>query len=125
MDQKEITLDTPIQRGESTLNSLIIRSPKKAGHLRGLNTMDIVQMNVDTLIKLLPRITDLTEKEVNDMDPADLLKAGVVVVGAHSRRPTSLHRRPDGRDRHHRPLAAVRDGGHGDQRADGLAPTPR
>ncbi|GJC04144.1 phage tail assembly protein [Aeromonas hydrophila] len=81
MDQKEITLDTPIQRGESTLNSLIIRSPKKAGHLRGLNTMDIVQMNVDTLIKLLPRITDLTEKEVNDMDPADLLKAGVVVVG--------------------------------------------
>ena len=43
--------------------------------------MDIVQMNVDTLIKLLPRITDLTEKEVNDMDPADLLKAGVVVVG--------------------------------------------
>lgn len=81
MDQKEITLDTPIQRGESTLNSLIIRSPKKAGHLRGLNTMDIVQMNVDTLIKLLPRITELTEKEVNDMDPADLLKAGVVVVG--------------------------------------------
>ncbi|MFQ2550651.1 phage tail assembly protein [Aeromonas caviae] len=81
MEQKEITLDTPIQRGENTLNSLIIRSPKKAGHLRGLNTMDIVQMNVDTLIKLLPRITDLTEKEVNDMDPADLLKAGVVVVG--------------------------------------------
>lgn len=81
MEQKEITLDTPIQRGENTLNSLTIRSPKKAGHLRGLNTMDIVQMNVDTLIKLLPRITDLTEKEVNDMDPADLLKAGVVVVG--------------------------------------------
>ncbi|MFM4981508.1 phage tail assembly protein [Aeromonas caviae] len=81
MEQKEITLDTPIQRGENTLNSLIIRSPKKAGHLRGLNTMDIVQMNVDTLIKLLPRITDLTEKEVSDMDPADLLKAGVVVVG--------------------------------------------
>ena len=62
MEQKEITLDTPIQRGENTLNSLTIRSPKKAGHLRGLNTMDIVQMNVDTLIKLLPRITDLTEK---------------------------------------------------------------
>ncbi|WP_429053905.1 phage tail assembly protein [Aeromonas rivipollensis] len=81
MEQKEITLDTPIQRGENTLNSLTIRSPKKAGHLRGLNTMDIVQMNVDTLIKLLPRITDLTEKEVNDMDPADLFKAGVVVVG--------------------------------------------
>lgn len=81
MEQKEIILDTPIQRGETTISSLIVRSPKKAAHLRGLNTMDIVQMNVDTLIKLLPRITDLTEKEVGDMDPADLLKAGVVVVG--------------------------------------------
>ena len=80
MEQKEITLDTPIQRGENTLNSLTIRSPKKAGHLRGLNTMDIVQMNVDTLIKLLPRITDLTEKEVNDMDPADLLQLGSEVA---------------------------------------------
>ena len=81
MENKIITLDTPIQRGETPITELTIRSPKKAGHLRGLNTMDIVQMNVDTLIKLLPRITDLTEKEVNDMDPADLLKAGVVVVG--------------------------------------------
>ena len=81
MEQKEITLDTPIQRGETKLSSLIVRCPKKASHLRGLNTMDIVQMNVDTLIKLLPRITDLSETEVADMAPADLLQAGVVVVG--------------------------------------------
>ena len=81
MENKTITPDTPIQRGDTTITELTIRSPKKAGHLRGLNTMDIVQMNVDALIKLLPRITDLTEKEVNDMDPTDLLKAGVVVVG--------------------------------------------
>ncbi|HHQ4650003.1 TPA: phage tail assembly protein [Aeromonas hydrophila] len=81
MEQKEIILDTPLKRGETTQSSLVIRSPKKAGHLRGLNTMDIVQMNVDTLIKLLPRITDLSENEVADMAPADLLKAGVVVVG--------------------------------------------
>ena len=47
MEQKEIILDTPIQRGETTISSLIVRSPKKAAHLRGLNTMDIVQMNVD------------------------------------------------------------------------------
>ena len=31
----EITSTPRIQRGENTLNSLIIRSPKKAGHLRG------------------------------------------------------------------------------------------
>ena len=81
MENNIITLNTPIQRGDTTLTELTIRSPKKAAHLRGLNTMDIVQMNVDTLIKLLPRVTDLDEKEVMDMDPADLLKAGVVVVG--------------------------------------------
>lgn len=80
-NSQTITLDTPIKRGEKTINSLTIRSPKKAAHLRGLNTMDIVQMNVDTLIKLLPRITELNEQEVSDMDPADLLKAGVVIVG--------------------------------------------
>jgi len=38
-------------------------------------------MNVDTLIKLLPRVTELSESEVADMAPADLLQAGVVVVG--------------------------------------------
>lgn len=80
-NSQTIPLDTPIKRGENTINSLTIRSPKKAVHLRGLNTMDIVQMNVDTLIKLLPRITELNEQEVSDMDPADLLKAGVVIVG--------------------------------------------
>jgi len=81
MENKVITLTAPIQRGETTLTELTIRSPKKAGHLRGLNTMDIVQMNVDTLIKLLPRVTELSESEVADMAPADLLQAGVVVVG--------------------------------------------
>jgi hypothetical protein len=78
---KTIPLDTPIKRGETTITDLTIRRPQKAGHLRGLNTMDIVQMNVDTLIKLLPRITELSETEAADMEPADLLKAGVVVVG--------------------------------------------
>ena len=50
MENKTITLDTPIQRGETTITELTIRSPKKAGHLRGLNTMGIVQMNGGTLI---------------------------------------------------------------------------
>lgn len=81
MEHKTITLDTPIQRGDTTVTELTIRAPKKAGHLRGLNTMDIVQMNVDTLIKLLPRLTELSETEAADLAPADLLKAGVVVTG--------------------------------------------
>ena len=80
MKMNTVTLDTPIQRGETTITEINVRKPQ-SGELRGLNLTDILQMDVNALIKLLPRITDLTEKEVNDMDPADLLKAGVVVVG--------------------------------------------
>ena len=80
MTQKTVTLDNPIQHGEQTISEIVVRKPM-AGQLRGLNMTDILQMDVNALTKLLPRITDLTEKEVNDMDPADLLKAGVVVVG--------------------------------------------
>ena len=80
MENKTVTLDQVIQRGDTTITEVQLRKPK-AGEMRGLNMTDVVQMDVNALTKLLPRITDLTEKEVNDMDPADLLKAGVVVVG--------------------------------------------
>ena len=80
MENKTVTLDQAIQRGDTTITDVQLRKPK-AGEMRGLNMADVLQMDVNALTKLLPRITDLTEKEVNDMDPADLLKAGVVVVG--------------------------------------------
>ena len=80
MEHKTVTLDQAIQRGDTTITEVQLRKPK-AGEMRGLNMADVLQMDVNALTKLLPRITDLTEKEVGDMDPADLLKAGVVVVG--------------------------------------------
>ncbi|MGL4449176.1 MAG: phage tail assembly protein [Shewanella sp.] len=77
MSQKPVTLDTPIQRGDKAIAELTLRKPT-AGELRGLNMTDILQMDVNALTKLLPRITTpaLTEAEIGQMDPADLMQLG-------------------------------------------------
>ncbi|MFM5138403.1 phage tail assembly protein [Aeromonas rivipollensis] len=82
MDNKAITLDQAIQRGEQTITDVQLRKPK-AGELRGLNMTDVIQMDINALTKLLPRITTpmLTEAEIGNMDPADLLQLGAEVAG--------------------------------------------
>ena len=82
MDNKAITLDQAIQRGEQTITDVQLRKPK-AGEMRGLNMADVLQMDVNALTKLLPRITIpiLTEAEIGNMDPADLLQLGSEVAG--------------------------------------------
>ena len=82
MENKTVTLDTPIQRGDTTITDVQLRKPK-AGEMRGLNMADVLQMDVNALTKLLPRITTpiLTEVEIGNMDPADLLQLGSEVAG--------------------------------------------
>jgi len=77
---RTVSLDTPIVRGDQEITSLQIRKPK-SGELRGLSLVEIGQLKVDTLTKLLPRITmpTVTEAEVAGMDPADLLAAGAEI----------------------------------------------
>lgn len=80
--RETITLDTPIKSGKTEIASLELRKPG-AGELRGINLSDLAQMNVDALIKVLPRISSpsLAEHEVAVMDPADLLQCGLAVSG--------------------------------------------
>lgn len=75
-------LNTPIPRGDTTIDALEIRKPA-AGELRGVNLVDLLQMDVTALIAVLPRITQpsLTGAEVAAMDPADLMQAGAQVSG--------------------------------------------
>lgn len=77
MENKTVTLDQAIQRGDTTITEIQLRKPK-AGEMRGLNMTDVVQMDVNALTKLLPRITTpmLTETEIGNMDPADLMQLG-------------------------------------------------
>ncbi|TDF86307.1 phage tail assembly protein [Pseudomonas sp. H9] len=79
-NEETIALDTPIIRGETTITTLTLRKPA-SGELRGVSLIDLAQMDVLTLRKVLPRITTptLTDIEIGRMDPADLLQCGVAV----------------------------------------------
>lgn len=78
-----IELDTPIVRGEQTITTLTIKKPD-TGKLRGgIKLMELIQMDIDSIIKVIPRITTptLTENDVASLDPADLLAVSTAVVG--------------------------------------------
>ncbi|WP_448647204.1 phage tail assembly protein [Pseudomonas mohnii] len=77
-----ITLDTPIKRGTEQLTSVSLRKPM-SGELRGVSLADLLQMDVLALRKVLPRITipALTDHELGQMDPADLVQMATVVTG--------------------------------------------
>lgn len=81
-NQAEVDLDTPVVRGQQKIEKLIIRKPI-SGELRGVTLMDLMQMDVLALRKVLPRITvpPLTDVEVGNLDPADLVACGVEVAG--------------------------------------------
>jgi hypothetical protein len=76
----EITLDTPLVRGEQTLSTVTIRKPA-AGELRGVKLVDLLQMDVTALTVVLPRVTTpaLTAQDVARLDPADLVQMGSAV----------------------------------------------
>ena len=75
-----ITLDNPIIRGEQSIETVTIRSPQ-GGELRGLKLQDVVQFDTDTIIKLVPRISDpiLHPPEVAQMDLADIVAIGTAI----------------------------------------------
>lgn len=83
MEQPRIPLTTPIQRGEQVYTELTLTKPAKVAQLRGINTVELLNLNVDALIKFIPRVStpSLTEQEVGNLDPADLLQAGMVIIG--------------------------------------------
>lgn len=80
--RETIELDEPIQRGSTTIAELQLRKPK-AGELRGVSLMELAQMDIQALRKVLPRITApaLTDAEIGNMAPADIMQCGVAVAG--------------------------------------------
>lgn len=77
-----VTLEKPIRRGDQVIEKLTLKKPM-GGELRGLNLVQITQLDVNCLHKLLPRICTpaVIEADVADMDPADLLACAVEVAG--------------------------------------------
>lgn len=78
--ENTVELDTPVKRGEQEITDVELRKPS-SGELRGIQLADLLQMDVGALIKLLPRISPLTEAEIRALDPADLVALGVKVTG--------------------------------------------
>lgn len=76
MEHKKVTiaLHAPFKRGEEIIKAIVVRKPV-AGELRGISLLNLAQMDVDALTKVLPRITTptLTEREVSQLDPADIV----------------------------------------------------
>ena len=77
-----VHLTRPIARGETTVAFVTLREPD-AGAMRGLKLLDVMQMDVSALIRLIPRIADpyLSEADVALMGPADFTRLGMAVVG--------------------------------------------
>lgn len=81
-DDNTVTLDTPIRRGTTTIESITLRKPS-SGELRGVSLSDLLNLDVASLIKVIPRISNpgLTAVEAAGLDPADLVAIGSKIIG--------------------------------------------
>ena len=79
---KTVTLDEPLQRGEQKIEKVVVRKPK-SGELRGVQLVNLLNMDVTALEVVLPRITipTLTKHDIAALDPADLTQFGMEVCG--------------------------------------------
>lgn len=77
-----IPLDTPIERGDTKITEITLRKPA-SGALRGTTLQDLVALDVNALAKVLPRISTptLSEQDVHQLDPADLVQLGMAFAG--------------------------------------------
>ncbi|MEX9946392.1 phage tail assembly protein [Providencia rettgeri] len=73
-NQIPVTLDEPITRGTTTVTEIVVRKPN-SGALRGVRLAALMEMDVDSAMLVLPRVTApaLTKPELIMMNPADML----------------------------------------------------
>jgi hypothetical protein len=78
---RTVTLDAPFTRGETTIETVLVRKPK-SGSLRGLSLSGLLNLEYSALETLLPRITDpmLSKQDIANLDPADLTQLGSEVM---------------------------------------------
>lgn len=79
-DDNVVELESPLSRGKTEIASVTLRRPT-SGELRGLHLSELLQLDVASLIKLIPRISSLNDAEVGRLDPADLVAIGMKVSG--------------------------------------------
>ena len=78
-----VTLTKPVERtGTDPITEVSLRKPS-VGELRGVKLNELVQMDVTTMLVVLPRVTQppLLSAEVAAMDPADFLALSLQLLG--------------------------------------------
>lgn len=80
-DVKTVQFDYGFKRGETTIKEVMIRKPKTRA-LRGLTLSDLLQLDVDAIAKLTPRITQpsMSSNDVYELEPVDLTKIGKEII---------------------------------------------
>lgn len=77
-----VKLEFPIERANNqTIESLTIHKPKTR-HLKGINNVDLANLNTDAVLKVLPRVTEppVFADDLENLDPHDLIALGGAIV---------------------------------------------
>lgn len=80
---RKVPLTTPIMRGETAIAEVTVRKPM-GGDLRGCSAPNILMMDMDTMLTILPRVTmpPLLPFELETaVDPLDLMELVGAVKG--------------------------------------------
>lgn len=75
-----VKLGTPIIRDDKEIDTIILRKPK-AGELRGLQLSLVQMQDIDAMLQLIPRISDLTERELHNLEVEDFTNLSVETLG--------------------------------------------
>lgn len=77
-----VTFTAGFKRGETDIKEVLLRKPK-ARALRGLSLVNLLQLDVNSIATVAPRITtpSMTENDVFELDPADLTKLSTAIIG--------------------------------------------
>lgn len=81
---KPIKLKKPLKRGDKEISEVTIREPK-GGELRGVSLGDFSELNVDVILKVLPRVSSpaITEQEGESLHLMDLMSIGFAMMGTN------------------------------------------
>lgn len=79
--ESTVKLDNPLLRGAVAITEIIVRKPQ-SGALRGTRLQALMDMDVDSMMTVLPRVTtpQLSKTEIMLMEPADLLQLSIELV---------------------------------------------
>lgn len=82
LDRQTVTLNQALVRGTTKITEIQVRTPA-SGEMRKISMSNLLQLDVDELTVLLPRITapTITSQEVSALHPSDLLQLGTKVIG--------------------------------------------